>query len=207
MSQILSRREITPPDGFRYTHRETGYVSSAVDWYTWQESIRTHRTANNLPAISPDEAEDQMCQQLPPDWCQHSENNRRWVNTRLSWSDIVTGVVAYAKLALSGFQTVSQPEANRRARICAGCFLNVTIQGCGACSKIAELITGDVASKKTEYDDALKACAACQCPNRSTVHFPLSLLEQADPNDEKQPLFADFCWRKKDGENYLPAAA
>jgi hypothetical protein len=202
--QILSRRDVTPPDGFRFTHPETSHRSEAMDWFTWQDRIRAHRKANDLPPISETVADDQLCQQLPPEWCSHAENNRKWVNTRLSLGDIVNGFVAYVKLAIRGFETVSQAEADRRARICAGCFLNVNAQGCGACGQMATLITGDIAKKKTAFDDALKACAACLCPNKSTVHFPLSILEEADPNDEKQPLFADFCWRKKTSENYLP---
>lgn len=212
--QILRNRDLCPPeitsgDSFRYTHSETQHRSIAPTYYDWIERIRAHRTANNLPQIAPEEAENQLCQQLPPEWCHHSENNRTWVDTRLSWGDIAAGVVAYAKFALSGFTSVSQAESNRRARICAGCFLLVPIQGCGACSKLASLITGDVAQKRTDYDDALngKACAACRCPNKSIVHFPLGVLEQADPGDAKQPAFADFCWRKKTSDNYLPAAA
>lgn len=210
--QVLSNRDIAPPeisggDSFRYTHSETAHVSKAMDWHTWQQLIREHRKGNNLPPVSPDEADHQMCQQLPPAWCSHSENNRLFVETRLSLGDILTGAAAYAKLAMTGFDTVSQSEANRRARICAGCFLNVNLQGCGVCGKMATLITGDVAKKKTEHDATLKACAACRCPNRATVHFPFSILEQADPNDEKQPFFTDFCWRKKTSDNYLPLAA
>jgi hypothetical protein len=210
--QVLNNRDLAPPeltsgDSFRFTHPETMHVSAASEYYTWQERIRDHRKANNLPPISAATVEDQLCKQLPPEWCSHAENNRAWVNTRFSWGDIVTGAVAYVKLAVSGFQTVSQPEADRRARICAGCFLNVNAQGCGACGKMGELITGDIAKKKTQFDAALKACAACLCPNRATVHFPLEILEAADPNDEKQPLFTDFCWRKKSSDNYLPELA
>jgi hypothetical protein len=210
--QVLNNRDVAPPeisggDSFRYTHKETSHRSVGPDYWTWQDRIKEHRKANDLPAITAIEAEDQLCKTLPPGWCSHSENNRPFVETRLSLSDIFNGAIAYAKLALTGFQTVSQGEANRRARLCAGCFLNVTLQGCGACGKMGEAITGDVANKKTDYDDALKACAACRCPNKSTVHFPLPLLESADPGDEKQPLFVDFCWRKKNSENYRPAAA
>lgn len=206
MPQILSRRDVCPPDGFRYTHRETGHTSTAMDWFTWQDKIREHRKANNLPVISEADADAQLCLQLAPEWCAHSENNRSWVNTRLSFGDIAAGVLAYARLALSGFKTVEQSEANRRARICAGCYLLVAPQGCGVCSQMANLITGDVAQKKTDYDAALgmKACAACRCPVKSLVHFPMEELDRAD-DANKQEAFADFCWRKLGGENRLPA--
>lgn len=213
MPQLLRNKDIAPPentggDSYRFTHQETGHRSVAMTYYDWIERIKAHRTANNLPPITEVDATSQLCAQLPPEWCEHDNpNSRSWVNTRLSWGDIAEGAKAYLRFALSGFTTVSQAEANRRARICAGCFLNVLVQGCGACAKIATLITGDVANKTTPYDGTLKACAACKCPNKATVHFPLPLLEQADPNDEKQPAFTDFCWRKRTSENYFPAAA
>ncbi len=206
MPQILSRREICPPDGFRFVHPETGHASVAMDWWTWQEKIRDHRKANNLPIISEATADEQMCKQLAPDWCSHSDNNRSWVNTRLSFGDIAAGVMAYARLALSGFKTVDQTEADRRARICAGCYLLIAPQGCGACSQMANLIVGDIAQKTTAYDAALgpKACAACRCPAKSIVHFPLKELDRAD-DANKQEAFSDFCWRKLGGENRLLA--
>lgn len=211
--QVLKNRDLCPPeitggDSFRYTHSETLHKSTANTHYDWWNRIVEHRKANALPPITQADAENQLCQQLGPEWCQHDNpNSRSWVNTRLSWGDIAEGAKAYLRFALSGFTTVSQAEADRRARLCAGCFLNVLVQGCGACAKIATLITGDVAKKATPYDGTLKACAACKCPNKATVHFPIDLLEQADPSDEKQPAFTDFCWRKKSSPNYLPAAA
>lgn len=215
MPQVLRNRDLCPPeitsgDSFRYTHAETGHISAAPTYYDWIERIKAHRTANNLPPVSEAECQNQLCQTLDPSWCVHDDpQSRSWVNPRLSWGDVADGAIAYIKFALSGFKSVSQEEANRRARICAGCFLLVPIQGCGACSKLASLIVGDVAQKKTVHDDALnsKACAACRCPTKSLVHFPLSTLEEADPTDGKQPAFTDFCWRKKTSVNYLPAAA
>ncbi len=213
--QVLKNRDLCPPeitsgDAFRYVHAETGHISAAPTHYDWIIRINEHRAANNLAPISPEQAESQLCETLPPEFCQHDDpGSRSWVSTRLSWGDVASGVMAYAKLALSGFKTVSQAEANRRARVCASCYLLVPVQGCGACSKLASLIVGDVANKRTDHDDALnsKACAACRCPTKSLVHFPMPLLEQADAGDSKQAAFTNFCWRKKTSENYQPAAA
>lgn len=207
---LLKNREISPPDFFRFTHAETGYVSTAIDWYTWQENIAAHRKANTLPPITPEEAEAQLCETLPPGHCKHlpaDRKNRSWVNTRLRFGDIAQGMKAYVSLIASGFQTVSQSEANRRAAICSSCYLRITPQGCGACVKLSRLITGDLARKTTIHDSHLqnRACAACSCALQSIVHFPLALLERAD-NDAKQEAFTPFCWRKKTRENYLPEA-
>lgn len=206
----LKNRDISPPDFFRFTHPETGFVSQAIDWYTWQENIAAHRKANKLPPITPEEAEAQLCETLPPGHCKHApaeKKNRSWVNTRLRFGDIAQGMKAYLALITSGFKTVSQEEADRRARICSGCYLRITPQGCGACVKLSRLITGELARKKTAHDSHLanKACAVCSCGVQSIVHFPMPLLEQAD-TPEKQALYPDFCWRQKTGMNYQPDA-
>lgn len=208
----LKNRDISPPDFFRFTHAETGYVSQAIDWYTWQENIAAHRKANNLSPITPEEAEAQLCEILPPGHCRHApaeKKSRSWVNTRLRFGDIANGMKAYLALAISGFQTVSQEEANRRAAICSGCYLLVQPQGCGACVKLSRLITGDLARKKTPHDDRLvnKACAICLCGASSLVHFRMSALEKPEVDSpEKQAAYPDFCWRKRGGVNYFPEA-
>lgn len=167
------------------------------------ESIRAHRKANTLPPVSEDQAMDQLCKTLPPGWCKHEEEGRSFVNTRLRFGDIANGMRAYLSLITSGFQTVDQAEADRRAKICASCYMNITPQGCGACVKLSRLVTGDLAQKKTAHDKHLvnKACAVCHCGTQSIVHFPMLLLNKADTSD-KQEAYPNFCWRKRDGENY-----
>lgn len=169
--------------------------------------IKEHRKANGLRDITAEEAEDQLCAQLPPGWCEHdpeTQKDRAWVDTRLKWRDIVEGAKAYLALIASGFQTVPQGESNRRARICAGCYLCVSVQGCGACQRMSSLIIGDIAGKRTAYADQLekKACSVCRCPASSIVHFPMSALDSAD-SAEKQNAYPEFCWRKIGSENRL----
>lgn len=205
---ILKNREKGPPDHFSFTHPETFHVSWAVDWVEWQKRIGEHREGNKLPAITPEEAEEQLCKTLPPGWCKHAsadKKNHRFVNTRLRFGDIAQGMKAYLALIASGFKTVSQEEANRRAAICSGCYLRVQPQGCGACVKLARLITGDIARKTTPYDSNLvnKACAVCSCPVASLVHFPMSALEKPEVDSpQKQEAYPDFCWRKRSSVNY-----
>lgn len=191
------------PDHFRYTHAESGHISTGINWWDMWAALVEHRKGNGYPPITEAEAEDQLCQQIGPAYCQQEQpGNFRFVNTRLKFSDVVEGAKAYAAFLLGG--TVSQEEANRRARICAGCYLRIQPQGCGACVKIGQLITGNVANKKTPHDSNLvnKACAVCKCPVQSLVHFPLDMLEKVD-NAEQQQAFPEFCWRKINGSNYL----
>lgn len=210
----LKDRSRGVPDGFRYTHAETGFVSTGINWWDmWSEgptAVIKHRAANRLPSITEAEAEDQLCQQIGPAFCQQEEpGSFKFVNTRLRWGDIVNGTKAYVSFILSGFQSVSQNEANRRGRICGGCYLRVSPQGCGACVKIAQLVTGEIAGRKTQHDSLLanKACGVCSCPVASLVWFPMPLLEKPSVDSpEKQEAYPMFCWRKRDGINYQPEA-
>lgn len=202
--QRLTNRDRTPPDGFRYVHT-TGFISKAIDHYNWMLKIAAHQKGNGLPPVSEAAAEEQLCSGLPPGNCEHDsaeQSSRPWVNTRLRWSDIVEGTKAYLAFIASGFESVPQAEANRRAAICSACFLNVQVQGCGSCLKLASLVTGTVAGKSTPHDDYLanKACAGCGCPTKSIVHFPMNLLDQAD-TPEKQAAYTEFCWRKHGSVN------
>lgn len=209
--QVLSNRDMAPPeliggDSFRYTHVETGERSAATDYYTWQTKIKDHRKGNNLPPLSPAEAEDQLCRQLPPGWCEGSDPNRPFVDTRFTVGDVADVMKVFVSFAGSGFQFVSQEEANRRARICLGCYNNVNVAGCGACRQLAGFVTGTIAQRSTPHDAALKVCGVCRCVNRAQVHVPLSALDAKD-SPEKQALYPSFCWQKKGGDNYLAEAA
>lgn len=206
MPQILSKRDVTPPDGFRFTHPETGYRSEAIDWFTWMENIRAHRAANDLPPVTPEQAEDQLCAQLPPENCEGSDPNRPYVNTRISLGDVWDAMKVFGRFAMSGFQFVTQDEANRRARICVGCYNNVNVTGCGACHQLGEAVTGALAQRSTPHDAALKVCGVCRCLNKAQVHIPLDSLDAKD-SPERQALYPIFCWLKKGAENYLPLAA
>lgn len=203
--QVLRNKDLVPPDNFRYVHSETGVRSEASDYWTWQERIKSHREANTLPSISPDEAEDQLCQQLPPEWCSQSDPNRPWVDTRFTLGDVGDVMKVFVSFAGSGFQFVEQAEANRRARICVGCYNNINVSGCGACRQLAGFITGSLAQRKTPHDDTLKVCGVCRCLNRAQVHIPLSALDAKDSPD-KQARHPSFCWLKRGGENRLEAA-
>lgn len=164
--------------------------------------MKAHRRANNL-SLEPNMmavAENQLCDSIPPEWCDHAEDALK-VNTRFTLSDLRDGMKAFFAIAKSGFNFVEQEEADRRAYICAGCPLNVSVEGCGNCNKIAGLIVGDVAQRKTPYDNKLRACAVCHCNCAAAVHFPMAALETTD-TPEKQAGYPEFCWRKREGRNY-----
>lgn len=201
----LKKRYLVPPDGFRFMVPETRHQVTATNWRDWIDKIKLHYRSNGLeiPSNIAEIAEHQLCRQLSPDNCDRAEKDAPQISTRLSLGELWSGVKAHVKGLVYGF--VDQDEANRRAHICGGCYFNVNPQGCGACAQLGEFVTGDVARQTTKHDEELKACAVCKCPNKSIVHFPITLLEESD-TPEKQALYPEFCWRQRQSSNYLAAA-
>jgi hypothetical protein len=195
---LIKEQGPCPPDGFRYIFPEDGWVCHAWTYNDWIAFAKAHLVANSLPV--PDDLEasmqNQLCQTLPPGWCDYDDPNRPRVSTSIDWNDLQTGLTTFAKWVQSGFQTVSQDEADRRALICSRCYLNVNVQGCAACGKAVETVTRN---KKSKYDFALRSCAVCKCFLRAKIHFPISTLDTQSTN---QQLYPSSCWLKKGGENY-----
>jgi len=187
-----------PPDGYRYVFPETGHVIHAWTYVDWVDMARAHIRANNLEErpLLESEMQDQLCRTLPPGWCMFDDPARPRVTTSFSWDDVQAGLATFAKWIGSGFQTVPQEEAERRALICSRCYLNVNVQGCTSCQKAVETVTKN---KKTRHDFLLRSCAVCKCFLRAKVHFPISVLDKSGVNQE---LYPGFCWLKKEGDNY-----
>ncbi len=208
MQRLLDQNAVPPADNlgryFRYTDEDTGYTVAARTHADWIYGAKLHRQSNNLP-VPPDfesKMESQLCDQLPPGWCNRAPDEG-WVNTRFSWQDIANGMKAFGDLMFGGFQFVPQEEADRRARICATCYLNQPVPGCSTCRKITEFIHGDVANQKTEWDHKLQACSICHCALQVAVHYPMDALEKVS-NPAHQALYPPHCWKSKESPNYKP---
>lgn len=200
MARLLRNKSICPPDEFRYTHPETGHRTVAKDYYNWVEAAREHRKAMGLPWAYDQEArmQEQLCSQLSPDWCEYMREGDVWIDTRLTLTSIIDFTKTLIAHAASGAHYVDQEEANRRAKICATCYLNIPAAGCGACHALSTLTAG---GRSTPYDAALKNCAVCHCYNSAQVHFPLTTLEVND-TPLKQSQYPRHCWKHKGGINY-----
>lgn len=204
--QLLSYREV-PPDGYRWTCSQTGVQIRNWDAVEWVGKAKRHLQSNNLPVPIDLQAqmEDQLCQLLPPGWCAYDDPNRPRVDTRLSWVDVEVASKTFIDWAEQGRPLVDQPEAERRANICARCYMNVRAQGCGkSCRALIRKLTGLFLNRKTSVDDQLNTCAACKCDMRVKCHFSLDLIESNDSRDLQQ-LYPDFCWLKQGGMNYDPS--
>lgn len=206
MYQRLKNYREVPPKFYRYTVPETGHYIEAWNIDNWIEQIRKHLEANNIP-IPTDllaKAEDQLCQLLPPGWCDFDDPNRPRVDTNFGWGDVERASATFVDWVSQGRETVTQDEAERRARICTRCYLNLRTQGCGvSCRELIRKLVGLFVNKKTSVDDNLHTCGACRCFLKAKVHFPLQIIEEHD-TDSIQMLLPDFCWMKRGGVNYKP---
>jgi hypothetical protein len=188
-----------PPDGFRYVDPEDGFVAHAWTYNDWVPLQQSHLSANNreVPPDLGEQMQDQLCKTLPPGWCNYDSDSRPRPTTSLGWGDVLGGLQTFAKWISGGAGYVSQEEADRRALICSRCYLNVHVEGCGACHKAVAEVTKD---RKTKYDFALKACAVCKCLLKAKVHFPMETLDMN--RDAVQEMYPEHCWLKKTGPNY-----
>lgn len=211
--RTLKNKSIQPPQvdssgGFRYCHKESGHWSVATDHYNFYEKIKAHRIANGLPPITIEEAEDQLCATLGPDWCESDKDDPNWVNTRLSISDIVGASRIYRQWKAEGKPFVSQEETERRQKICSSCYLNVHVSGCGGLCQELIAITAEVKDlEKTGYESKLHNCAVCHCSGVSQTRFPLALLEIVDTEERQSKYPISFCWKNRQSPNYVTDAA
>lgn len=141
--------------------------------------------------------QNQLCRTLPPGWCLYDDPNRMRPSTTIYFSDVTAGLKTFARWITSGMNYVPQAEADRRASVCAKCYLNVDVQGCSGCAKAVKEVIGD---KKTKFDNALRSCAVCKCFLKAKVHFPMETLDTAP--GKVQEMYPDFCWLNKTSENY-----
>lgn len=197
---LIKEQGPCPPDGFRYVDPHDGWLCHAWTYNDWVDFQIAHLRANDRPVpIDLGEAmQDQLCRTLPPGWCNYDDPKRPRPSTGLGWGDIAAGIKTFGDWIAKGAQYVGQAEADRRAEICTRCYLNVNVEGCGACHKVIAEVTKD---KKTKFDYALRACAACKCLLRAKVHFPLQTLLDNESR-EVQEMYPEHCWLKKGGENY-----
>jgi hypothetical protein len=186
---LIKEQGPCPPDGFRYVDPVDGFVAHAWTYNDWIPLEVAHLRANGreVPDTLALSMQDQLCRTLPPGWCDYDDPSRPCHGRTCGFRPVDSGGTAY----------VPQEEAERRALICSRCYLNVNVEGCGACHKAVAEVTKD---RKTKLDYMLRACAACKCLLKAKVHFPMETLDSEAQG--VQELYPDFCWLKKGGENY-----
>jgi hypothetical protein len=199
LALINALRGPCPPDGFRYRDPVDGFISHAWDYSTWVEQMDKHLRVNNreVPPNLGEIMQEQLCMTLPPGWCNYDDSNRERASIiTLNWEDVKEAAQRFAGWIKDGAPLVDQKEADRRALVCARCYLNVNISGCSACQAVVEALSSGL---KTHHDQYLKSCAACKCNLKAKVHFPYETLDKENPR--VQSLYPDHCWMKHGGIN------
>ena len=188
----------TPKGDFRYEQPETGMKFRAQHPKALENEVYSHRLS--LPDLQLDTTGGwkerlwhDVCQQN--EWldCEDTEDPGRFPNLADVWG-WVTSMNDWRK---SGFDIVSQEEAERRASICAGgdgkpaCPHNKHVSGCLGCRGVGEAISNLIGGRKTSKDQNLHQCSVCHgCMLGPKVFLPLEVIN-TEPYREKLP---SFCW-------------
>lgn len=191
-----------PPGGFRYVQQETKTTLSGPSLPELLVKVRDHRLANNLP-ISLEwkaQVENWLCDQMPPAVCRHlfgsRDINLAPAHRPLSIVEAISGAKVMGAWMFSGFEKVSQEEADRRARICSACPHNQPGTGCTTCASNAlrEAVQAVIGTARTVAEDTIHTCQVCGCVLKLAVWTPISLILKHSPitADNNPP---SWCWK------------
>jgi len=175
--------------------------------------VRQHYSDNGIPLPQDyqDRIEDQMCKQLPSEWCNYTGGSSHNPENMISADNIIKGITSLYTMAVETLKGkdvfVSQEEANQRAAICTRCYQNKNANfcmGCGAMRKVTELVAKVKGDRKTHFDSRLQNCGVCGCRNEAIVHVKRNILLSGEKSEttEARP---DWCWLKTDDLNQANA--
>lgn len=198
----LRQKAETPPDLFRFVFREDGYRVSSFSYDGWLAGIKKHAKDNGyeLPENWVALAEDQLCHLLPPGCCKHEDGRpaSARVDARMSMDDVLRGTKVFLAFVKSGGKIVEQEEAERRGKICAGCYMRSAIPGCAPCVGLANLVTEINGAKSTKSDAFLesKSCLVCKCAAKANIWIPVET-SRVGVTPEMVEVFPEFCWKRQ----------
>lgn len=199
--QRIKNVDVSVPTGWWYIQPETGAKITGGDYYNLLKKVKEHRRANEIPIGVNFEAEIQhaICERLPERsfLCAHyDEGDPQRPRKRVVLDDAKRFIGTMVALVKKGVGYDSREEANRRARICAGCPFNIDIDGCAGCRGLLNWVTEVVGARDTMYDDRLHGCEICGCELKTSVHVNLEA-QQSVISDELNAQFPSFCWKKR----------
>lgn len=191
----------TPPDKLRYRFQQDGYLVMEMDVDTWFRKIREHYEDNDIPMPVDwrEQVENQLCQSMPPGWCEHENGGDPtvFIDARMTMDDVINGTSVLVEFVKQGSPLVDQSLADSRAKTCAACYANISAGGCAACRGLAYLVDGVAGTRKTVADDQLqgKSCGICKCLSRAHIWLPIDILQKGI-TPEMQMLWPSYCWKK-----------
>lgn len=195
-------KECAPPDDFRYTFPEDGHRVKSSHYHGWLRLIKKHYQQNEypLPADWAELAEDQLCRLLPPGCCQYSDGSDPEFHMRMRFdiNDVINGTKVLGGWKLAGMPLVPKEEAEARGAICAACYANVQVPGCGPCVGFANLVADVAGAVPLESDLQLegRSCGYCHCSSRANVWVPLEISRHGVTQDALDAM-PQHCWKKK----------
>lgn len=178
----------TPPG--RWRHRIEGiagpqaWVSEFYAYNDLEEEVVKRYRANGkeVPSDLRQRIIDQMCQQLPDNWCQCGDRTQysMWFRNAVhEFARVFQGTATLVDWFVAGNREKVSPDvAEYRADRCSTCVFNQPPQGCTTCnqkslrSKVNEIVGGSA----TKYDLALNACAICGCELKAKIWLPKEIL-------------------------------
>lgn len=200
MGLVLKILNMIPPGGWSYTQPENGMLIQGGNYAELRERVRQHRDNNryqNGPQLD-DEIQDQICERIPEPhrahWCidPASRTPSPVAYRSVAVADVRNFLHTLGSWIRSGFAFVNQPEADRRAKVCAECPKNVEIAGCTGCAHIGPLITQTIGHHATAEDYRLKGCEVCGCSNKAQIWVPMAVLAKGMNSHMK---FPEWCWK------------
>ncbi len=195
---IFQDTTVMPPGGWRYIQPETGFEFKASTLRVVIQKVAEHRRANGLPAGDPSaDIQDFVCAQLPigSENCIHElEGEDYALKTHFTMEDVKRFIQA-AISALGSRGLVEQPEAERRAALCASCPLNTTVGGCWRCKGLADWLFRLIGARNTAHAGRLNQCGVCGCSIKAKIWLPLDVAQGVSEGYK----FPSWCWLNGNG--------
>lgn len=196
---------IIPPGGWHFKVDERTRLASS-DFPRLVQMLADYRVSNMLPLGDPlKDLEDYICTTWPH-MCHKAGPNARvsievvslpkpdmsgaptLVDQMIKWLDDMTAGVSMDNIVL-------EPEARRRADICASCPNNVKWKtGCGTCNDNIERVSGIVRmGRRLLKNPRLKACGLTFMELKAAVWLRRERVVREDAT------LPDYCWAKRRG--------
>lgn len=163
------------------------------------KKVTQHYQSNDLPlpVNLPEIIEDGICNAstTPCHFVEGSQDNTKDGHLRrvMRFGHCVW-LITKAKL-LRGNPFVEQPEADRRATICAECPANGEAPTCPGCVNFISDVNHSLGKRETPYDDQLETCNVCGCSNSVSVWIDAGILKRCSKADYKK--INPKCWKEE----------